>query len=216
MEMPPQTPRPRLQALDLIEKILLLALYAAFLIRMLSKIDFAHLLLGLALALPLLAGEGLVLVFGLIRKKTEIISIRPRDWFLALTATCLPLLVAPEPQGQGWLPAPIFVACMLLALGFQIYSKIVLGRSFGLVAANRGLKLHGPYLWVRHPIYAGYLLMHLTYLLGNPTGRNLLIYVLFYCLQLPRIAAEERLLVQNPQYREYLKTVKYRLIPGIY
>jgi protein-S-isoprenylcysteine O-methyltransferase Ste14 len=216
MELQPEVPRSKLQWLDLTEKILLFSLYAGLVARALPSMESAHYFLDLAVNLPLLAAEGLVLVLALIRKKTEIISLHPRDWLLAFAATCLPLLVAPAPDGPSLLPAPLFVISMLLALGFQLYSKIVLGRSFGLVAADRGLKLHGPYRWVRHPIYAGYLLMHLTYLLGNPTLRNLLIYFFFYCLQLPRIAAEERLLSQNPQYREYARVVKYRLIPGIY
>ena len=39
----------------------------------------------------------------------------------------------------------------------MIAGKVVLGRSFGLVPANRGIVARGPYLLVRHPIYAGYL-----------------------------------------------------------
>lgn len=215
MKWLPVDPKARLQWLDLIEKALLLTLYAFFCVRILSAVRPSSLWIDLAASLPVLIGEALVLVFALIRVKTEVISLRPRDWFLALTATCLPLLVAPDSRGPPHYPA-LFMISMVLALGFQVYAKIALGRSFGLVAANRGLKLHGPYLWVRHPIYAGYLLMHVTYLLGQPTIRNLLVYLCFYALQLPRIAAEERLLKQNPEYLEYCKIVKYRLIPGVY
>jgi protein-S-isoprenylcysteine O-methyltransferase Ste14 len=34
-----------------------------------------------------------------------------------------------------------------------------LGRSFGFVAADRGLRASGPYAMVRHPVYASYLLI---------------------------------------------------------
>lgn len=215
MKLVPADSSTRLQALDSMERILLLILYVLFAGRVLTFVHPESLYFDLAINLPVLIGEALVLVFTLLRKKTEDISSRPQDWFLALAATCLPLMVAPDPSGSPQYPIAFFVG-MMLALSFQIYAKIALGRSFGLVAANRGLKLHGPYRLVRHPIYAGYLLLHVTYLLGNPTLRNLLIYLCFYALQLPRIAVEERLLIQNPEYREYAKVVKYRLIPGVY
>lgn len=215
MKLVPIDSKTRLQALDSIEKVLLLTLYGFFVARVLSFVHPESFYFDLAVNLPVLVGEALVLVFTLIRKKTEDISSRPQDWFLALAATCLPLLVAPDPSGTPQFPA-LFFCGMMLALGFQIYAKIALGRSFGLVAANRGLKLLGPYRLVRHPIYAGYLILHVTYLLGNPTWRNLLIYLFFYALQLLRIAAEERLLSQNPEYREYCRAVKYRLIPWVY
>jgi protein-S-isoprenylcysteine O-methyltransferase Ste14 len=201
--------------LDWAEKALLLTLYTFFCIRILSAVRSSHWLIDLMASLPVLVGEALVLVFALIRVKPQTISMRPRDWFLALTATCLPLLVAPDSRGPPPYPTIFFIG-MVLALGFQIYAKISLGRSFGLVAANRGLKFQGPYRWVRHPIYAGYLLMHATYLFGHPTLRNLLVYLCFYALQLPRIAAEERLLAEDQEYRDYSKVVKYRLIPWLY
>ncbi len=215
LKVPPAGSMARQRLLDWIEKGLLLTLYGFFVVRILSFVRPSDLYFDLAVNLPVLAGEALVLVFALIRKTTTDISMRPRDWFLALGATCLPLLVAPDPSGPPHYPA-LFISVMMLALAFQIYAKISLGRSFGLVAANRGLKLQGAYRWVRHPIYAGYLLMHLTYLMGNPTLRNLLVYLCFYALQLPRISAEERLLQQNPQYRDYCRMVKYRLIPWLY
>lgn len=215
MKWVPEDSRARRLSLDWIERALLLTLYAFFCVRILSSVRPDHWVLDLVASLPVLIGEALVLVFAMIRDKTEDISSRSQDWFLALTATCLPLLVAPDYGGPPQFPV-LFMISMVFALGFQVCAKLALGRSFGLVAANRGLKLDGPYRWVRHPIYAGYLLMHITYLLGHPTLRNLLVYLCFYALQLPRIAAEERWLMQNQQYREYSERVKYRLIPWVY
>ena len=40
---------------------------------------------------------------------------------------------------------------MLIGLYVQISGKLILGRSFGLIAANRGIKVAGPYRIVRHP-----------------------------------------------------------------
>ena len=43
-----------------------------------------------------------------------------------------------------------FVSCLGLAL--VITAKLTLGRSFGLVPANRGVVVSGPYEFMRHPI----------------------------------------------------------------
>ena len=57
---------------------------------------------------------------------------------------------------------------MLIGLYVQISAKVILGRSFGLIAANRGIKVAGPYRIVRHPIYAGYTIIHVGFLLALP------------------------------------------------
>jgi protein-S-isoprenylcysteine O-methyltransferase Ste14 len=49
---------------------------------------------------------------------------------------------------------------------------MVLGRSFGLLPAQRGLVVVGPYRFVRHPIYFGYLIGHIGFLLVNFSWRN--------------------------------------------
>src|SRR5207253_2548241 len=54
---------------------------------------------------------------------------------------------------------------------------LFLGRSFGLVPANRGLKLEGPYRLVRHPMYGAHLLGYLGYVLTYPSAANVLIVV---------------------------------------
>jgi hypothetical protein len=43
-----------------------------------------------------------------------------------------------------------------------------------------------------------------------------LVYVICYSVQIPRILTEERLLGQDPRYREYQTVVRYRLIPGVF
>ena len=50
----------------------------------------------------------------------------------------------------------------------QLSAKLTLRRSFGVVAANRGVKASGPYRLVRHPMYAGYALTHVGFLLAGP------------------------------------------------
>ena len=66
---------------------------------------------------------------------------------------------------------------MLSAVGLVIVvlGKMTLGRSFGIVPANRGVVVRGPYNFVRHPIYAGYLITHAAFLLAHPAPWNMAI-----------------------------------------
>jgi len=165
--------------------------------------------------LILLPSEGLVVLLVLIRRTANDISRRPGDWILAFAATTAPLLVQPTMQ-QALIPPVVGVSLMLAGMVVQVHAKLVLGRSMGLVAANRGLKLEGPYRYLRHPMYAGYLLTHCGFLMMNPSGWNLAVYAMCYALQIPRLLAEERLLCCDPQYVAHIASVRYRLVPGLF
>ena len=165
--------------------------------------------------LLLLPSEGLVVIFMLMRRRTEQISWRWQDWLLAFSATVAPMLVKPA-VGTALVSPTVGASLLVFGTILQMHAKLVLGRSFGCVPANRGLKLSGPYRFVRHPMYAGYLFSQIAFLLMNPTVWNLTLYGACYCLQIPRLLNEERLLSHDPRYREYQATVKYRLIPGVF
>jgi protein-S-isoprenylcysteine O-methyltransferase Ste14 len=72
------------------------------------------------------------------------------------------------------------------------------------------------YRFVRHPMYASYLLLFSGYLLGNTTTWNLAVYVFSVCFMLLRILREERHLSADPEYRQYASRVRYRLVPYFY
>jgi len=74
----------------------------------------------------------------------------------------------------------------------------------------------GLYRIVRHPIYASELIFHIGYLLGNASSRNLLLVILVTAGQVYRLLAEERLLRGDGAYLDYVKAVRYRLVPGIF
>ncbi len=164
--------------------------------------------------LVILAPQGLVVLFMILRHRPLAVTTRPWDWLIALSALTLPMLVAPG--GETLIPPLAGVALVFAGLGLSIWATLSLGRSFGLAAANRGVVQSGPYRGLRHPIYAGYLLSDLGFLLMNPTARNLGLYALALALSLARISAEEHLLAADPAYTAFAARVRYRLVPGLY
>ena len=199
-------------ALDFTERMLIVILYGWFLWRMLwgvSTLEISSLLVVTAEALPL--------AFVLFRKPTEKLSRNPADWVLALLGTTMPLFVSPPAQETGSVAATYFAYGMIVfGLFVQIAAKVVLGTRFGIVAANRGVCALGPYRFVRHPMYAGYTLTHIGFLIAMPDATNAAIYVAALILQLARIDREERVLMQDPRYEVFAGRVGYRLLPGVY
>lgn len=197
--------------LDWSERLLLLAFFGWLVARMLAH----YLVHGGAANLMLLPSEGLVVLLVLIRRPARVLSRRPAEWLAALAATWSVMLVIPR-SGHSLIPSEVGVLVILMGTIIQLHAKAILGRSFGCVPAHRGLRLGGPYQFVRHPMYAGYLLTHVAFLAMNLSPWNGAVYALCYGLQVPRLLAEERLLAQDPGYRSYQDRVRYRLIPGVF
>lgn len=162
-----------------------------------------------------MVAETSVVIFVLLRRPAETISLRLGDWLLAITATYAPLLIMPA--ANSW-PALIPLAVGLVVVGnvIQIAAKLFLRRSFGIAPANRGIKSDGMYGLVRHPMYAGYLVVHVGIFLLMPSLLNLAVYAIGWWAQILRLLAEERLLGQDPAYRAYMEKVRWRLVPGIF
>jgi protein-S-isoprenylcysteine O-methyltransferase Ste14 len=170
---------------------------------------------GAYLSMLLLAAEAVVVFFVLIRRRTTTISRRGFDWLFGFAGTLAPLLVISASRAPA---ASIEFCAVLMTGGFclNMWAKLTLCRSFGVVAANRGVKISGPYRLIRHPMYAGYALTHLGFLLSGPNLWNGCIYGLVFCFQVVRILAEERVLNQDPAYRELSAKVHYRLAPFVF
>ncbi len=115
-----------------------------------------------------------------------------------------------------YIPEWLGFSFQAVGLVVQLTSKLVLGRCFGLLPAVRGIVTRGPYRWVRHPIYGGYLIAHLAFLAANFSVRNLGVLSLLYAAQVWRMHREEFAMSANKDYLEYMQRVRWRLVPGIY
>ena len=114
-----------------------------------------------------------------------------------------------------WLGATL----QLTGLAWQAASKMVLGRCFGLLPAARGLVTRGPYRLVRHPIYLGYLISHVGFLLTNFSWRNVLVLAALYLAQTVRMQREEAMLnagERRTEYEAYCASVRYRIVPYVF
>ena len=197
--------------LDIIERAVLLALFTRMLLinlPVLGKPDHWYNAL-------LLISEGMVVVLLMVRRNSQDVSMSSRDWLFAFFATVGPLLVRPE-GGAPLIPGELGFALLCAGLFTQISAKLVLGRSFGIVPANRGIKVEGPYRFVRHPMYLGYITVQVTFLVMAPNGWNLLVYGASFTVQLLRILAEERLLSRDPAYAAFMGKTRWRLMPGVF
>ncbi|QSN62996.1 isoprenylcysteine carboxylmethyltransferase family protein [Caballeronia sp. M1242] len=118
--------------------------------------------------------------------------------------------------GIHLIPEWVAVCLQVIGMSVQISAKLSLRRSFGILPANRGVVVHGPYKLIRHPMYFGYLIKDIGFLLPNFGLQNVIVLVVHWTLQVTRIVREERLLSEDDTYREYAKRVRYRLIAGIF
>ena len=116
-------------------------------------------------------------------------SSSARAWIVAPIGTFA--MLGARPADGALVPAAASELIQLAGLVLALAGLGALGRSFGVVA-NRGIKTNGMYRFVRHPLYASYLVVDVGYVLANPSGRNLSLACLATGFQFLRIREEER------------------------
>lgn len=197
--------------LDVLERVIYVVIFARF-----AVLTIQHLLLTPSIETFLMPiSEVLPCVLIVFRKPSKALSTRPTDWLFAMAGTIAPLLIKPAAVAP-LLPPAICLSIIIGGIFIQVTAKVVLGRSFGVVAANRGVKIAGPYRIVRHPMYAGYTITHIGLLLSMPSLLNATLYALAFAFQVVRILREETVLMQSEDYRDFGSRVRYRLLPGVF
>jgi|JI6StandDraft_1071083.scaffolds.fasta_scaffold88121_3 protein-S-isoprenylcysteine O-methyltransferase Ste14 len=136
----------------------------------------------------------------------------PLEWFCAVGGTFAVLLFRPVQGHDGLVLTILQVAGMLVS----ITGLASLGRSFGIVPANRGVQRSGLYRLVRHPMYAGYVMSYSCFVLQNPSLENGVLLGTFIAFTILRIVMEEGHLSKDPLYREMQQQVRWRLMPFVW
>jgi protein-S-isoprenylcysteine O-methyltransferase Ste14 len=198
-------------ASDLAARLLIGALFTL----MAMNIGADFLQTGRLTGLLLLASETLVVVFTIFRRSATIVDRSVEARVLTTLAMVGPPLVRPA----SVMPlAPELTTVLLSVVGLLVVigAKLSLGRSFGLMPANRGIVSTGLYRLVRHPIYMGYLVTHAAFVAANPTVWNGAVLIAADIALMARAVCEERTLARDAAYREYQQVVRWRVVPGMF
>ncbi len=151
----------------------------------------------------------------LIRRPPRVVSDHAGAWLLAAAGTFGGLLLRPQGAHPEW-GVQAGLGLQLLGLALAVASLAALGRSFGFVAADRGLVTRGPYAVVRHPVYVAYLLIQCGYVLQAVSVRNIAVLAVATGCNAGRAICEERVLARRSDYAAYRKRVRRRLLPGVW
>jgi protein-S-isoprenylcysteine O-methyltransferase Ste14 len=196
---------------DLLAKVCILTLFSAMAAQLAKDfVDKGHIT-----GLLLLASEALVVAFTLVRRPAGAVDRTWKARTLTLFSTFCPPLLRPVAVTAL---ASESLTVMVSAVGLMIVvlGKLSLGRSFGLTPANRGVVCSGVYRFVRHPIYLGYLVTHVGFVMAHPGLLNLALLITADVALMMRAICEERTLALDPAYRAYLARVRWRIIPGVF
>jgi protein-S-isoprenylcysteine O-methyltransferase Ste14 len=165
-------------------------------------------------SLLLFVSESLIVVLMIVRRPATIVDQSAAARIAALVS----MVGAPlfRVGGSGLVPDAVTASISAAGLLIIIAGKLTIGRSFGIVAANRGVVASGPYLVVRHPIYVGYLVTYLAFCIANPTAMNLALVVIVDASLVARALIEERTLVADERYQAYCSRVAWHFLPGVF
>lgn len=155
----------------------------------------------------------LVGVFFILTQRKGDWAVSPYATGIAFFGTAASLMVRPE--GQTLAPEVVTTLLTFVGATIGLMGKLSLRRSFGLVAANRGVKTGGMYAFVRHPIYCGYVINHIGLLLVYASWWNLAVLGFAWTMLWLRAVEEERFLLQDPAYGAYAERVRFRILPGV-
>jgi protein-S-isoprenylcysteine O-methyltransferase Ste14 len=170
---------------------------------------------GRVTGLLLLASEFLVVALTFARRPAALVDRSAGATIVTFVSTVGPLLLRASDETPV-LPDGATAGLTALGLIVVVVGKMTLGRSFGLVPANRGVVIAGPYAFVRHPIYTGYLITHVAFLLAHPRVWNIALVVIADTALIVRALVEERVLDHDAGYRAYCQRVGWHFVPGVF
>lgn len=150
--------------------------------------------------------------------RTAPVRITPNPWYWLLTFVASYwgfFLSAFIERGVAIVPDVVSNAVSVVALAVAVYARLSLGRSMGLVPAQRVIVTRGAYRFVRHPIYAGIFIGYLGFMLRMFSPRNVALALIGSALFVVKSFIEEGFLREDREYADYLARVRRRWFPGL-
>jgi protein-S-isoprenylcysteine O-methyltransferase Ste14 len=145
------------------------------------------------------------------------------QWMASLCLLALYIVSALD-YGQSWSFVPVSVVLigeLLTVLGFAVMYRVFRENTFAaaIVTVEAGQRVisTGPYARVRHPMYAGALLLFFGTPLALGSWWGLAVYIPSAAVLVARLRDEEQFLLRNlAGYSDYRSRVRFRLIPGLW
>ena len=155
-------------------------------------------------------------VFCVIRPRPVAVMLDWRAIVSGFGAFLLPTLMVRTNFTTSGLAYQAGVLLEFLGVTLSQVARIYMGHTFAVLPANRGIVSKGPFHFVRHPVYLGWMLLVMGFSATYPSPWNMLMMMACMALTFWRIHLEEELLGADPAYCDYRARVPYRMIPGVY
>lgn len=145
------------------------------------------------------------------------------QWIASL-CLCGLYIVSAVDYGQTWSFLPtsvVLIGDLLSVLGFAIMYRVFRENTFAAatvtVEAGQRVIATGPYARIRHPMYAGALLLFLGTPLALGSWWGLAVFIPSATILVARLRDEEQFLMRNLDgYGGYRSRVRFRLVPGLW
>jgi protein-S-isoprenylcysteine O-methyltransferase Ste14 len=159
----------------------------------------------------------ILLVFAmLVRRPPSRVTLNPVYWLLAFVATYWLFIVGRfATPGPAMAPGWFIFSLSLASFVISVWARLSLGRSIGLVPAQRKLVNSGAYHYMRHPIYTGIYFAYLALGLQNFSKVNAAVFAIGAGLFVIKSFVEEDFLRKDPEYAAYMIDVPWRWIPFV-
>ncbi len=189
-------------------------LAVSFLLAMLPAARALSFTLAGAANLVWLTGAAIMAIMSFARFAPRTSAVNWRTLAATGGMLVLPCFMRPTAMSTGALATTGLIFELFGVVLTQV-ARVYMGRSFGILPANRGIVSRGPFRSVRHPIYFGWLILSLGYAMSFASERNILLIAMTLPFMVWRIGQEEVHLSADPEYLHYMKQVRYRLWPGV-
>ena len=171
--------------------------------------------MSLTLLIALLFRNTSITLVFLLRRPSRLTSRNVGDWIAAIGGTFITYLYTSQANPISPYIVPTAYVIMIVTAFISTICIINLGRSFGIVPANRGVKTDMLYGIVRHPLYSLYTIYDLALISLAFSLHNCYICILHALFSYLRAKREENILIQDETYKEYVSKTRYMFLPGI-